>query len=193
MAALIRQRRVRGLLLVSLVAVDAVAAFVVPELSAPRAVQVDGAPIAFLSSHLGTARFATTGPITPNYGSYWGFGAIDAEGAPLPSTYTAYFRHRLNPAGDPAGIYTPTPPSELLSHLAGFRAAGVRYVLAPPWRPLPPAPGSLTLVLSPLLLVSLLLSVVLAAFIASDGESTWLEGASLVVLYGIIATAFWWG
>ncbi len=29
--------------------------------------------------------------------------------------------------------------------------------------------------------------------IAFDGESTWLEGASLVALYGIIATAFWWG
>jgi Ca2+:H+ antiporter len=53
--------------------------------------------------------------------------------------------------------------------------------------------ASLTLVLSPLLVVVLMLSVMLAAFIAFDGESTWLEGASLVVLYGIVATAFWWG
>jgi len=53
--------------------------------------------------------------------------------------------------------------------------------------------ASLTLVLSPLLVVSLLLAIILAAFIAFDGESTWLEGASLVALYGIIATAFWWG
>jgi len=53
--------------------------------------------------------------------------------------------------------------------------------------------ASLTLVLSPMLVVVLLLSVVLAAFIAFDGESTWLEGASLVVLYVIVATAFWWG
>jgi Ca2+:H+ antiporter len=53
--------------------------------------------------------------------------------------------------------------------------------------------ASLTLVLSPMLVIVLMLSVVLAAFIAFDGESTWLEGASLVVLYGIIATAFWWG
>jgi Mg/Co/Ni transporter MgtE len=36
-------------------------------------------------------------------------------------------------------------------------------------------------------------AIILAAFIAFDGESTWLEGASLVALYGIIATAFWWG
>jgi Ca2+:H+ antiporter len=53
--------------------------------------------------------------------------------------------------------------------------------------------ASLTLVLSPLLVVALLLAIILAAFIAFDGESTWLEGASLVALYGIIATAFWWG
>jgi Ca2+:H+ antiporter len=53
--------------------------------------------------------------------------------------------------------------------------------------------ASLTLVLSPLLVVVLMLSVILAAFIAFDGESTWLEGASLMVLYGIVATAFWWG
>jgi Ca2+:H+ antiporter len=53
--------------------------------------------------------------------------------------------------------------------------------------------ASLTLVLSPMLVVSLLLAIILAAFIAFDGESTWLEGASLVALYGIIATAFWWG
>jgi Ca2+:H+ antiporter len=53
--------------------------------------------------------------------------------------------------------------------------------------------ASLTLVLSPMLVVVLMLAIVLAAFIAFDGESTWLEGASLVVLYAIIATAFWWG
>jgi Ca2+:H+ antiporter len=53
--------------------------------------------------------------------------------------------------------------------------------------------ASLTLVLSPMLVIVLMLAVILAAFIAFDGESTWLEGASLVVLYGIIATAFWWG
>jgi Ca2+:H+ antiporter len=53
--------------------------------------------------------------------------------------------------------------------------------------------ASLTLVFSPMLVVVLMLSVMLAAFIAFDGESTWLEGASLVVLYVIVATAFWWG
>jgi len=53
--------------------------------------------------------------------------------------------------------------------------------------------ANLTLVLSPMLVVCLLLSVMLGAFISFDGESTWLEGATLVVLYGIIAASFWWG
>jgi Ca2+:H+ antiporter len=53
--------------------------------------------------------------------------------------------------------------------------------------------ASLTLVFSPMLVAVLLLAVILAAFIAYDGESSWIEGASLIVLYGVVATAFWWG
>jgi Ca2+:H+ antiporter len=53
--------------------------------------------------------------------------------------------------------------------------------------------ASLTLVFGPMLVVALMLSVVLTGAIAFDGESTWLEGATLVALYAIIATSFWWG
>jgi len=53
--------------------------------------------------------------------------------------------------------------------------------------------ASLTLVLSPMLVISLVVAVILAAFISFDGESTWLEGATLIVLYAIIAASFWWG
>jgi Ca2+:H+ antiporter len=53
--------------------------------------------------------------------------------------------------------------------------------------------STLTLVFSPLLVACLLLSVVLATVITIDGESNWLEGASLIALYAVIATAFWWG
>jgi Ca2+:H+ antiporter len=53
--------------------------------------------------------------------------------------------------------------------------------------------ASLTLVFAPLLVAALVLAVVLAAMIALDGESTWLEGATLIALYAIIATSFWWG
>lgn len=51
----------------------------------------------------------------------------------------------------------------------------------------------LTLVFSPMLMASLFLSIVLAAFISFDGESNWLEGAALIAIYVIIAASFWWG
>ncbi|HET8648848.1 MAG TPA: calcium/proton exchanger [Gemmatimonadales bacterium] len=51
----------------------------------------------------------------------------------------------------------------------------------------------LTLVFSPMLIISVTLAVLLSAFITFDGESDWLEGATLIAVYAIIATAFWWG
>ena len=37
------------------------------------------------------------------------------------------------------------------------------------------------------------MAVVITVLVVLDGESNWLEGATLIVLYVIIATAFWWG
>ncbi|MBV9864410.1 MAG: calcium/proton exchanger [Abitibacteriaceae bacterium] len=51
----------------------------------------------------------------------------------------------------------------------------------------------LTLVLPPLLVVALALTAIVSAYVVSDGESIWLEGVALIGLYGIIASAFWWG
>ncbi len=52
---------------------------------------------------------------------------------------------------------------------------------------------TLTLVFAPLLVVAVVVSVLLVSLAVFDGESTWLEGASLIGLYVIIASAFWWG
>ena len=51
----------------------------------------------------------------------------------------------------------------------------------------------LTLVLAPLLVVSVGLAAILGAVIVFDGESNWLEGLALIGLYIIIAASFWWG
>lgn len=53
--------------------------------------------------------------------------------------------------------------------------------------------SAFTLVLSPLLLATLLLSAVVTYVVTSDGESTWYEGCALIGLYVVIASAFWWG
>ncbi|HEY3009345.1 MAG TPA: calcium/proton exchanger [Micromonosporaceae bacterium] len=52
---------------------------------------------------------------------------------------------------------------------------------------------TLTLVFAPLLVMAVAVAVIAVAFIVIDGESTWLEGATLIALYAIIATTFWWG
>ena len=70
----------------------------------------------------------------------------------------------------------------------------IALVVAPALVLLSPLVGaSFTLVLSPLLIAVLIMAVVITVLVVLDGESTWLEGATLIVLYGIIATAFWWG
>jgi Ca2+:H+ antiporter len=51
----------------------------------------------------------------------------------------------------------------------------------------------LSFVLSPMLLISLALGVLVSAFIVFDGESIWIEGLALIGLYLLIAAAFWWG
>jgi len=37
------------------------------------------------------------------------------------------------------------------------------------------------------------LAAVLGTIITYDGESTWLEGLTLIGLYAIVAASFWWG
>jgi Ca2+:H+ antiporter len=53
--------------------------------------------------------------------------------------------------------------------------------------------ATLTLVFTPMLVVSVVIAVILTAFITFDGESTWIEGAALIAVYAVIATSFWWG
>ncbi|MCA1711106.1 MAG: calcium/proton exchanger [Actinobacteria bacterium] len=70
----------------------------------------------------------------------------------------------------------------------------IALVLAPVLVLIAPLIGaSFTLVLSPLLIAVLALAVLVTVFVVFDGESTWLEGVMLVALYGICATAFFWG
>jgi Ca2+:H+ antiporter len=70
----------------------------------------------------------------------------------------------------------------------------IALVLAPVLVLIAPLIGAtFTLVLSPLLIVALLIAALVTVLVVSDGESNWLEGATLLVLYVLIAAAFWWG
>ena len=70
----------------------------------------------------------------------------------------------------------------------------IALVLAPVLVLAAPLVGaSFTLVLSPLLVAVLAIAVIVTVLVVLDGESTAFEGAGLIALYALIATAFWWG
>jgi Ca2+:H+ antiporter len=53
--------------------------------------------------------------------------------------------------------------------------------------------ATFVLVFPPLLVATVVGSVVVVSFIIIDGESVWLEGAALLGFYAIVAASFWWG
>ena len=71
----------------------------------------------------------------------------------------------------------------------------IALVLAPVLVLISPLIGgpAFTLVFNPMLVASMTLSTIAVAYLVSDGESDWLEGATMVGLYVLIAAAFWWG
>ncbi len=150
LAAILPSPRARRLLAVAIVCVDALAMFVLPQLSAPRSITIDTAPATFLQRNLGLSRFFTLGPLGPNYGSYYTIRSLDATDNPFSSVFAAYIVTRLDPTADPyffTGAFGPNPTQELETHLDGYRAAGVRYVLAPEGVKLPQGPKTFSLVL----------------------------------------------
>ncbi len=154
-AALLHDERRRTMAVCAVVAIDAIVMFAVPELSAPQSESLDTAPTAYLQRHLGLGRFFTLGPIQPDYGAYFGIASINDNDIPVPTGWTRYVTHDLDPyvyplvfTGDAAARSrtAPSTEAELLTHLDGYRAAGVSYVVAPAGQSLPQSPAALTLV-----------------------------------------------
>ena len=151
-AMLLRGARARIGIASAIVIVEALLLFLVPESSAPRSVTVDTAPVTYLQRHLDGARFVTLGPLQPNYGSYFGIASLNINDVPVPTVFADYVTERLDQAVEPTVFVgnlgggrspsAPSPEAELLDNLAGYRAAGVAYVLTRPGRTLP---GDLTL------------------------------------------------
>jgi Ca2+:H+ antiporter len=71
----------------------------------------------------------------------------------------------------------------------------IALVLAPVLVLLSPVVGGapFTLVFPPLLVTTVVGSVLAVSFAIIDGEYDWLEGVALVGLYVVVAASFWWG
>jgi hypothetical protein len=124
---------------------EAMVLFVLPTFFSPRggSIQVEG--VHFLQRHLGLQRFATLGPIEPNYGSYYGIAEINHNDIPVPRAWAVYLhdhldRNAMTIAFDGVDRVDPNGPSAadaLLKNLAAYAAVGVRYVVATPGQNLP--------------------------------------------------------
>lgn len=139
-AAIALRGRARVGLLVGCMVVDALAMFVVPELSAPRSATIDARLVQAVREQVGDGRFVTLGPFLPDYGSYYGIGEASVNDLPVPKRYARFIVSRLDPNVVPT-IFTgttqvnpkgPGPVQELAEHEAAYESIGVDDVLAPP-------------------------------------------------------------
>ena len=137
--ALLGRRRLTQAVVVTIVGLDAIAMFVVPELSAPRSGTIDTAAVAYLREHIGQSRFATFGPIAPDYGSYFGLASLNTNDLPVPKLWNHLVKSSLDP-NTTAISFTgfsstsadgPTPAQAFVEHLASYQALAVKYLLVP--------------------------------------------------------------
>lgn len=135
-------RIVAGLAVAVVVGVEAVGAFAVPSLSAPTTWRTDAPLVAFLrglahASATGTDLgrvYAPGGAPGTNYGAYYGVPLLDANDLPFPNRWTDYVRTRLEPdfnGTDFGNLGVRSGMSSFVQHVAGYRDAGVEYVILP--------------------------------------------------------------
>lgn len=118
-------------MLAAVLVAEGAAAFVLPTLSWPRAGHLDRDAIAFLQANAGLQRIATTGPLAPNYGSYFGLATINHNDLPIPKAWTDYVKRHLDAEADPVLFLGGSSIDDLAARPDAYRAVGVRYVLVP--------------------------------------------------------------
>jgi hypothetical protein len=133
-----RPGRITAAIIAALLVIDAAALFAVPELAGMRNPRLDLGAVNFLHQHLGLERMYTFAPFEPNYGSYFRVASINHDAVPIPAKWVRYVQQSLDPPIDPHLFigYAPGPLSAredaLRSHISGFQAAGVKYIVTPP-------------------------------------------------------------
>jgi hypothetical protein len=127
-----------------LLVLDASAEFALPQFAGDRGGRLDLPLVHFLHDHLGLDRFATIGPLWPNYAAYFRIAGINHNVLPTPGLWVERVNTRLFPGyagGDFGTVFWPVRPppfdaqgatDALDRHAADYRDLGVRYVLTPP-------------------------------------------------------------
>jgi hypothetical protein len=120
----------------AILAVEAFGFFEVPILSFPRQVVYDNSVVSYLRANLGYQRYYTFGPVSPNYGTFYGISSLDLADLPAPRVWTNFVHKELNPCILPwqFGNGAPTPgclPAifEFVAHAPAYEGAGVKYLV----------------------------------------------------------------
>jgi hypothetical protein len=148
-ASVLRWPTVRASVLTSLMVVEALVYFVVPQLAAPRSASLATGSVAFLEKNLGTSRFFTLGPIEPDYGSYWGVASLAINDVPIAASFGHYVTQQLDDNVSPglfqgtvkANPQGPSVAQEFVSHFRNYERAGVKYLVLFRASPVPIIPG----------------------------------------------------
>lgn len=128
-------RRIPGIAL--LLTVEAIFLFAVPVMAHRRHIQVEYGSVAFLQRHLGLQRFATLGPIAPNYGTYFRIAQVNHNDLPTPHRWNRFVKTNIDAAEDPIIFIKISSIDEFLKHRQGLMAVGTRYVVAATASPVP--------------------------------------------------------
>ncbi len=128
-------------LLTGVVLADATILFGVPLLSGRTDGTLDLATIRFLQQRVGLQRVMTLGPLSPNYGAYFGVSAITYNAVPIPRIWLDRVRTALDQDSSPIAFDGVHPVGDdgrprfaalLASRMQAMEALGVAYVLVPP-------------------------------------------------------------
>ncbi len=108
--------------------------FEVPILAFPRSVTYDTGVVDYLRTHVGTQRYYTIGPVSPDFGAFYGIPSLDLIDLPVPRNWTNYVSSQLNECVSPwqfgNGAPLPNcaiPAYEEIMHAPAYEQSGVRY------------------------------------------------------------------
>jgi hypothetical protein len=137
----------RQVALACLLVFDALAMFVVPQLTSVRINRIDTPAVQFLGDHQGLSRIYTLGPMEPNYSAYFRVASIDHNVVPVPKLWADYVERNLLPASSSLDSNVPfyssmtfwpgvLPDGEgeraLSQNLTNYLNLGVRFVVTKP-------------------------------------------------------------
>lgn len=131
---------IAGRAIAIMLAIDAVTLFSVPSFSGVSSGRSGSAGVSYLKQHIGTNRFYTLGPISPNYGAYYRIPSINHNYLPIAANWVRYIKDHIDPYSDPVcftgnfarkDAKAPSQTEVLRENIAQYKQIGVRYVVSP--------------------------------------------------------------